>query len=162
MNKHELTICDELLPLTCLYIPFVPEDAELESAKRRWASTAMERLAPVTKAVARLRRLFEVESETRPEMTAAIASELINVCGGLAEWLSGSHAPRGLGKAGGELGAAAGVYRNAAVAFRSLSDADVDQTQVRSNACAKLLEQGDHHVETFVAVLAKKVSDATP
>jgi hypothetical protein len=148
--------------MTCLYIPLVPEDAELEFAKRRWASTAMERLAPVTEAVAHLRRLFEIESETQPEMTAAIASELINVCGGLTEWLSGSHAPRGLGKAGGELGAAAGVYRNAAVAFRSLSEGDMDQTQVRSNACAKLLEQGDHHVETFVAALTKTLGNTTP
>lgn len=79
----------------------------------------MERLAPVTETVAGLQWLFEVELETRPEMAAAaVASELINVCGGLTEWLSGSHAPRGLSKAGGELGAAAGVYRNA-VAFRS-------------------------------------------
>jgi hypothetical protein len=67
-----------------------------------------------------------------------------------------------LAKAGGELGAAAGVYRNAAVAFKSLADVDGDQRGARANACATLLEQGDHHVETFVAALAKKLGDSTP
>lgn len=137
-------------------------NAELQAARLRWASIATERLTSVTEAVAHLRRLFEIESDTPPVTATAVASELINVCAGLLEWLSVSHAPRGLGKAGGELGAAAGVYRNAAVAFRSLSDADMDQTQSRSKACAKLLEQGDHHVETFVAALTKRLGEAMP
>ena len=78
------------------------------------------------------------------------------------DWLRSGHAPRGFAKAGGELGAAAGVYRNAAVAFKSLTDVDGDQREARANACATLLEQGDHHVEIFVAALAKKLGDAAP
>jgi len=152
----------KLLPLTCIYIPFVPGDVELEAARRKWASTAKERLTAVTEAVAHLRRMFEMESDTLPETATAVASELITACGSLSGWLSSSRAPRGFGKAEGQLGAAAGVYRNAAVAFRSLADADTDQRQVRSNACATLLEQGDHHVETFVGALAKKLGDAAP
>jgi hypothetical protein len=144
------------------YILFVPGNPELEAAMRTWASTAKERLSAVTEAVAHLRKLFDMESETPPEMVAGVATEVITACGNLVEWLRSSHAPRGLGKAGGELGAAAGVYRNAAVAFRSLADADVDQRQVRSKPCASLLEQGDHHVETFAGILAKKLGDVTP
>ena len=102
-------------------------NAELQAARLRWASIATERLTSVTEAVAHLRRLFEIESDTPPVTATAVASELINVCAGLLEWLSVSHAPRGLGKAGGELGAAAGVYRNAAVAF----EACLMQTSIR-------------------------------
>jgi hypothetical protein len=92
---------------------------------------------------------------------AAAASEVLNACDGLASWLDSSRAPRGFGKAEGELGAAAGVYRNSAIAFRSLPDTDVDQRRARSNACAALLEQGDYHVETFAEILAKTLGDAT-
>jgi hypothetical protein len=138
----------------------VPRNLEPEAARRRWASTAQEYLAAVTEAVDHLRELFQMELETPPETDEAVASQVVTSCSNLSGWLSSSHAPRGFAKAGGELGAAAGVYRNAAVAFRSLADADTDQRQVRSNACATLLEQGDHHVETFVGALAKKLGDA--
>jgi hypothetical protein len=87
---------------------------------------------------------------------------VVSACSKLNGWLAGSHAPRGLAKAEGELGAAAGVYRNAAIAFKSLGEVDGDQREARSNACATLLDQGDHHVGLFVAVLTKKVRDATP
>jgi hypothetical protein len=86
---------------------------------------------------------------------------VVSACGELSSWLRSSHAPRGFSKAGGELGAAAGVYRNAAVAFRSLADVDGSQRQARSNACTTLLEQGDHHVDSFVAAVAKKLGDET-
>jgi hypothetical protein len=132
-----------------------------QAARRRWASTAKERLTPVTEAVTHLRKVFEMEPDTPPETATAIASELITACGSLVGWLRSSHAPRGFGKAEGELGAAAGVYRNAAIAFRSLANADADQRQVRSNACVTLLEQGDNHVETFAGALTKKLGDVT-
>lgn len=140
----------------------MPRNPEAEAARRMWASTAQEYLVAVSEAVDHLRELFHTELETPPETDEAVASQVITSCGNLSGWLSGSHPPRGFAKAGGELGAAAGVYRNAAVAFRSLADADTDQRQVRSEACATLLEQGDHHVETFVGALAKKLGDAVP
>jgi hypothetical protein len=140
----------------------VPGNPEPEAARRIWASTAQEYLVAVTEAVDHLRELFEMELETPPETDEAVASQVVTACGSLSGWLNSSHAPRGFAKAGGELGAAAGVYRNAAVAFRSLADVDGDQRQARSTACATLLEQGDHHVEIFVAALAKKLGDATP
>lgn len=138
------------------------ETPELEAARREWASTAEEYLADVAQAVDRLREVFQTEQETPSETDEAVASTVVSACGKLSGWLRSSHAPRGLAKAGGELGAAAGVYRNAAVAFRSLTDVDGDQRQARSNACATLLEQGDHHVDVFVATLAKKLGDVKP
>jgi hypothetical protein len=140
----------------------VPGNPEAEAARRRWASTAQEYLVAVTDAVDHLRELFHMELATPPETDEAAATQVVSACGSLSGWLRSSHAPKGFAKAGGELGAAAGVYRNAAVAFRSLADVDGDQRQARSTACATLLEQGDHHVEIFVAALAKKLGDATP
>jgi hypothetical protein len=137
-----------------------PPDAAAE--RRIWASTAQDYLAAVNQTVANLRRLFLVEAEISPETDEAVASQLVSACANLNEWLRSGHPPRGFAKAGGELGAAAGVYRNAAVAFKSLADVDGDQREARANACATLLEQGDHHVERFVAALAKKLGDATP
>jgi len=138
----------------------VPGNPEAEAARRIWASTAQENLVAVTEAVDHLRELFEMEVETPPDADEAVAAQVVSACASLSGWLNSSHPPRGFAKAGGELGAAAGVYRNAAVAFRSLADVDGDQRRARSSACATLLEQGDHHVEIFVAALAKKLGDA--
>ena len=140
----------------------VPGTPEAEAARRSWASTAREYLVAVTEAVDHLREVFQTEQEGPSETDEAVASQVVSACSKLTGWLRSSHAPRGFAKAGGELGAAAGVYRNAAVAFRSLADVDGDQRQARFTACATLLEQGDHHVDIFVAALAKKFGDATP
>jgi hypothetical protein len=132
------------------------------AARRQWAFKAQDYLAAVTQAVANLRGVFGADLQTPSDPDEAVASHVMSACSSLNDWLRSGHAPRGFAKAGGELGAAAGVYRNAAVAFRSLADVDGDQREARANACATLLEQGDHHVETFVAALAKKLGDATP
>jgi hypothetical protein len=137
----------------------VPGNPEAESARRRWASNAQEYLVPVTERVDHLRKLFETELETPLEADEAVASQVVSACNSLRGWLSSSHAPRGFAKAGAELGAIAGAYRNAAVAFRSLADVDGEQRRARSAACAKLLKQGDHHVEIFAGALAKKLGD---
>jgi hypothetical protein len=151
----------KLVPLTCVYCG-VPRTPNPEAARREWASTSQDYLAAVTQAVDGLRGLFQPDRETSSEADEAAASHVVSACSNLNDWLRGGHAPRGFAKAGGELGAAAGVYRNAAVAFKSLADADGDQRKARANACATLLEQGDDHVETFVAALAKKLGNATP
>ena len=145
-------------------------NAEGQKARYRceWAASAEERLAVVTAAVERLRKVFEMvwsapagwpEREMPFDTSAEIESEVITNCSSLIEWLSSTRIPKGLAKAERELAAAAGVYLDAAVAYRSLVDADEYQRQARSNACATLLEQGDHHVETFAAALAKKLRD---
>ena len=77
-------------------------------------------------------------------------------------WLNASHAPRGFEKAEAEIGAAAGVDRKAAMVFRSLAHADLVQRPACSNVCVRVLEQGDHHVETFAGVLTDNRSDARP
>ena len=116
----------------------------------------------VTQAVDNLRGSFLEQPETSSETDEAVASQVVSACSNLNDWLRSGHPPRGFAKAAGELGAAAGVYRNAAVAFKSLADVDGDQRQARANACAALLDQGDLHIETFAAALAKKLGDATP
>ena len=139
----------------------MPRSPEPEATRHKWASHALEYLSTLTEAVDRLREAFQTEREKPSETNEAVASQVVSACGELSRWLRSSHAPRGFAKAGGELGAAAGVYRNAAVAFRSLADVDGGQRLARSNACATLLEQGDHHVDSFVAAVAKKLGDET-
>jgi hypothetical protein len=135
----------------------VPRTPDPQAARQEWASTARDHLAAVTQAVDGLRELFQADRETTFEADEAVASHVVSACSNLNDWLRSGHAPRGFAKAGGELGAAAGVYRNAAVAFKSLADVEGDQREARSNACATLLQQGDHHVELFVAAVAKKL-----
>jgi hypothetical protein len=151
----------KLTLLTCVYCG-VPGTPDPQAARREWASAAQDYLAAVTRAVDGLRELFQAVREATSEADEAVASQVVSACSNLNDWLRSGHAPRGFAKAGGELGAAAGVYRNAAVAFKSLADAEGDQREARSHSCATLLEQGDHHVEIFVAALAKKLGDATP
>jgi hypothetical protein len=131
-------------------------EPELESARWEWAATARQRLRAVTTSVDRLRQSF-ASGVPGVEEATAVAEDVIGACAALTEWLGGAHAPRGLGKAEGELAAAAGVYKNAAFAFRSLEDADPDQHEAREVACATMLEQGDEHVEVFAATLLRKL-----
>ncbi len=116
-----------------------------QAARREWASTAQDFLMAVAQAVDNLRGVFQADLDTPSETDEAVASNVVSACSNLNDWLRSEHAPRGFAKAGAELGAAAGVYRNVAVAFNSLADVDGDQREARSNACATLLEQGDHH-----------------
>lgn len=133
--------------------------AENARLRRKWTTTAEERLDVVTAAVERLRKVFGIARDMPSEASAEVASEVVTGCDSLTGWLSSTRVPRGLAKAEGELGAAAGVYRNAAVVYRNLGDADGYQRWARSNACAKLLEQGGYHVETFLAAAAKRLRD---
>jgi hypothetical protein len=133
--------------------------AENIRLRRKWANTAEERLAVVTAAAERLRKVLDMERETPFDAFAEVASELVAACGSLAEWLGGTRGPRGFAKAEAELGAAAGVYLNAAVAVRRLEEVDGYKRLARSNACAMLLAQGDHHVDSFLAAVAKKLRE---
>ena len=106
-----------------------PERLTLQAARREWASSAQGYLVAVIQAVDGLRELFQADRETTPEADEAVASHVVSACSNLNDWLRSGHAPRGFAKAGGELGAAAGVYRNAAVAFKSLAEVDGDQRE---------------------------------
>ena len=135
-------------------------DPQPGDGRRAWARAANHRLASLGEAVESLRKAFEADPELSPAAAAAITTAVVSASAALTDWLSRSRAPRGLGKAEAELGASAGVYRNAAFAFRSLTDAEVEQRQARSIACATMLEQGDHHVEAFTGALAQKLGDS--
>lgn len=134
------------------------EDRKMETARlrREWRALAEERLAVVADSVARLRNVFGLAREQPSEAAEVVASEVVLTCDNLAAWLSTMPAPRGLGNAEAELGAAAGVYRNAAVLLRNLKDIDGYRRWLRSNACATMLEQGDCHAEACLVALAKK------
>lgn len=111
----------------------------------------------MVEAVGTLRKAFEATLSEQAEAVGDPPEGVMASCAALANWMAQFKAPRGLGKAEGELGAVAGVYRNAAFAYRSLADADDDSRAARRAACATMLEQGDHHVEVFLARVAKKV-----
>lgn len=123
-------------------------------AKRRWVAGALEQIADLKAAAALLRRAVELDAAgpTLEELPASAAATAASA----TRWLEASRAPRGLGKAEAELGATAGVCRNAAVACSSLADADSEQHAARRAACLRLLDQGDHHVDLFFSILDKK------
>ena len=130
--------------------------AENARLRRHWAKLAEDRFAEVTAAVERLRDIFGSARARPSDASAEVASEVVDACDGLAGWLGTAPAPRGLTRAEAELGAAAGVYRNAAVLLRNLGGSDGYRRWVRSNSCATSLQQGDYHAEAFLAALAKK------
>ena len=122
--------------------------------RRRWADGAEKHLAALGAAARSLRDAFETAAETSAAPGTDPASLVVDSCAALASWLAGAPAPRGVGKAAAELGAAAGVYRNAAVAYRSLADTDTEAREARQAACAAMLDQGDLHIEVSAALLA--------
>ncbi len=134
----------------------VTEIDDRQMAQCRWAEDAQDQLRALTEAVAQLREGLEAPA-TPATQRDGLAAAVTDACAVLTQWLHSTRAPRGLRKAEGELGATAGVYRNAAVAFGSLNDADPNQFEARYQAYSKLLQQGDHHIEVFFALLRKKV-----
>jgi hypothetical protein len=150
-------ISGKLNPMTYPLPSGGPEIVDPKMAQRRWAECAQERLEALTDAVGDLRVAFDTPDASEAASGARLKSAVTDACFAITEWLNSSHAPRGLRKAEGELAATAGVYRNAAVAFGSLSDAESDQFEARYKACAKLLQQGDHHVEICLPLLRKKL-----
>jgi hypothetical protein len=134
----------------------VPPSPERELQKRHWADGALERLGALAEAAERLRKAFESGPGIDADQNALLSSSLLGASAALTQWLEISRAPRGLRSAEAEMGATAGVYRNAAVTFSSLADADPDQHAARCAACQKLLDQGEHHLELFFSILRGK------
>jgi hypothetical protein len=131
-----------------------------EAQRRHWAAGALEHLTRLTSSVAAIRQAVESGSPNEIETQEELGSEVARAAAALTAWLDASRAPRGLGKAEGELAATAGVYRNVAVAYGSLGDAGSGQSAARFAACVKLLDQGSHHVELFDQLLRKKLQAA--
>lgn len=134
----------------------VPPSHDQKEEKRQWTDGALERLRVLTRAASPLREAFESGASIEPDGHDHVTSDVLGASAALTQWLELSRAPRGLRRAEAELGATAGVYRNAAVAFSSLTDANPDQHAARCVACLKLLDQGEHHVELFLSILRKK------
>jgi hypothetical protein len=141
-------------PRPAYSLPVPPSQDQEE--KRRWTDGALERLRSLTGAAAPLREAFESGARLDPDLCVHVTSPVLGASAATTQWLEGSRAPRGLRRAEAELGATAGVYRNAAVAFTSLADADPGQLARRRAACLRLLDQGEHHVELFYSVVRNK------
>lgn len=131
-------------------------ELERDAARRQWAAGAQGHLDALVDAVGNLRAAFET-APTEGQPHEETSDRVLEACAALAGWLTGNKAPRGLGKAEGELGAVGGVYRNAAFAFRGLEEGGAEARAPRVAACATMLDQGDHHVEVFRNLVAKKV-----
>jgi hypothetical protein len=131
-----------------------PRDTATDPAGRAWVAEARGRLEPVVAAATRLRVAYEAGADPATVEAMDPASELIGACAGLLEWLHDSPAPSGHAELDAELRAAGGVLRNAAFAFRGLTDADPEQRAARAEACQSMLVQGEHHVDAFRALAA--------
>lgn len=135
-------------------------DRQQEAAWRSWAEAARGRLTRLTCSVSALREAIESGSRANIRPQGDLARGVTRSAADLAAWLDASKAPRGLGKAEGELAAIAGVYRNVAVAYGSLGECGTDQCAARLAACVRLLGQGAHHVELFDRLLDKRLQPA--
>ena len=120
-----------------------------DGAALKWVVAARRRLKPAKRHAARLKMAFHAGAHKSPDP----ASELIQACADLVGWLHDTPAPAGLERAEAELGAAAGVFRNAAFAFRNLEKGGSDRRTARSEACKAMLEQGEHHLDAFLALV---------
>ena len=103
-------------------------------------------------AASRVRTALETAPASALGAVADSVAEVIAACAELSAWLGASPAPRGLEDAHAELGAALGVLRNAAFAFRSIDEVEGEQREVRTRICASMLEQWEHHIEAFSAL----------
>jgi hypothetical protein len=134
----------------------MPSTPALDEAKRQWLEGALAQVQPLIAAAALLRHAFDQAPPTSVGQNDMQSAKVLAATTSLLRWLAAPRAPRGLRKAEAELGATAGVYRNAAVAFSSLADAEPHQHAARCAACVKLLDQGDHHADLFLAIVDKK------
>ncbi len=136
----------------------MPSTSALDDAKRQWLDGALEQVRPLIASAALLRSALDQAPTASVGQNDTQSAKVLAAATSLLRWLEAPRAPRGLRKAEAELGATAGVYRNAAVAFASLADARPDQKTARRAACVKLLDQGDHHADLFMTILDKKRS----
>ena len=128
---------------------------ELDGAERVWATCARARLEAVTVAVGALRSELDALVAGQESRRRHSSDQVISACNTLADWLARSTAPRRLRRADGELGAAAGVYRNAAFVFRSLIDWG-QRSEGPVSTLPAMLRQDDGHVQAFLAIVASR------
>jgi len=121
-------------------------------------AAARRRIRTVSRYAATLRAELEVQTPNPSRRGYDAASELVSACSDIAQWLHGLPAPAGLERAEAEIGAAAGVLRNAAFAFRSLAQGVSDRFMARCEACQAMLAQGDLHVEAFMAMISDDIT----
>jgi hypothetical protein len=124
--------------------------------QKRWIESAERRLEPVMLAALRLRVALDVarDSPHPANILEDAGAPLLAASADLLTWLQRAAVPKGTELAVAELHAAAGVYRNAAVVYPGASDLDRESREARTSACMAMLEQGEHHVAMFRALIA--------
>ena len=106
-------------------------------------------LGLVLVAAEHLRLAFD--PDTGPATVVALdpASHLVAACDALLEWLADAPAPNGRGDAEAELRALAGCCATLPTRFAAWPTPSPGQLPARTEACAAMLEQGQHHVDAF-------------
>ncbi len=119
-----------------------------------WSVAALDRLEPVVTASLRVRSGFTHGGDAA-EAATDLAAELLAACIALRSWLDEAPAPRDEEEAEAELLAAAGVFKNAALLFRNLDEAEAERRAARFAACESMLIQGAHHIDEFLAAIGR-------
>ena len=146
-------------PVLARVVRMPAEDLPAESQPERWAAAAQPRIDAMVGAAAVLRTAFDARGDIAPDTDAELGSRLLATCDDLHQWLQNSPAPDDYREAHAELGAAIGVFRNAAFAFRSLPGAAPDRLAARSQGCELMLDQGNEHIQAFTAKLPPQPPD---
>jgi hypothetical protein len=125
--------------------------------QKRWAESAERRLGAVMLAALRVRVALEVarDSPHPANILEDAGAPLLIASADLLTWLQRSAVPPRTELAVAELHAAAGVFRNAAVVYPGAADVG-DSREARTTACSAMLDQGEHHVAMFRALIAKE------
>jgi hypothetical protein len=123
--------------------------------QKRWIEATERRLEPVVLASLRVRVALDVarDSVSSDDVLEDAGAPLLTAAADLLVWLRRAVTPPGLEGAVAELLAAAGVYRNAALVYPGAPDLDGESREARTAACDAMLEQGEHHVAMFRALV---------
>jgi hypothetical protein len=120
----------------------------MSAMEQNWGSEARRRLQPVFDPATSMR--VAIDTDTGPQMANGDpGSDLIAVCADVLRWFQNSPPPRGYEEAAAELGAALGVFRNAAFGFRSLAGASPNRYATRAQGCKAMLDQGEQHTHAL-------------
>jgi hypothetical protein len=127
----------------------VGKPASAKGRRKQWIKAAQSQLSPVIDAAALLRRATAQLPDASEDLSRDPSSLMLSASRKLLDWLHDTEAPPGQEETVAELRAAAGVHRNAALAFRRLADPTTGREETLARACESLLEQGEHHIARF-------------
>jgi len=119
------------------------------SERKVWTRAAQIQLSAMIAAAAQLQSSLDSLGEATHDPIRDRASELLDKCTDVSNWLIESHPPLGTEDAVAELSAVAGVYRLAAITFRRLLETGVGMSPSLLKTCSAMLDQGGIHSDRF-------------